>query len=364
MRQLLPTRLYPGRSRVGQPLARLDYPRQAPVFDGVDWFWWPSILRAGRALIRAKPDVVVFQWWTGTILHSYLALAAIARLLRSRVVIEFHESLDTGELRIAWAQAYVRMLFPLMIRLAHGFVVHSEHDRIAIGEHYRLGGRPIVVIPHGPFRQYHDLAPLPPTNASPMSEPINLLFFGVIRPFKGVEDLIEAFDGLSDAEVSQFRLTVVGETWEDWTLPAELIARSPRRERITFVNLYVTDEEVARFFTRADAVVLPYHRSSASGPLHVTMSHGLPVIVTRVGGLVEAAGDYEGVVFVPPKDPAAIRDAIRQIPALRGRRFADPHSWDRTVACYDRLFQTLLPTMTPARGAATAQANHSSCGRV
>jgi glycosyltransferase involved in cell wall biosynthesis len=69
---------------------------------------------------------------------------------------------------------------------------------------------------------------------------------------------------------------VVGETWEGWTLPGEQIARSPRRDRITFVNRYVSDEELDGYLRGADAVVLPYLRSSLSGPLHVAMGYGLP----------------------------------------------------------------------------------------
>ncbi len=73
----------------------------------------------------------------------------------------------------------------------------------------------------------------------------------------------------------RFRLTVVGETWENWTLPAELIAASPHGERISFVNRYVSDAEAAAFYAAADAVVLPYRRGSASGPLQIAMSHGV-----------------------------------------------------------------------------------------
>jgi glycosyltransferase involved in cell wall biosynthesis len=109
------------------------------------------------------------------------------------------------------------------------------------------------------------------------------------------------------------------------------------------VNRYVPDEEVAQFFAAADAVVLPYHRSSASGPLHVAMSHGVPVVVSRVGGLAEAVAEYEGAIQVPPRDPDAIREALGQVIMLRGKRFADPHSWQRSVERYDALFDRLAP---------------------
>jgi len=131
----------------------------------------------------------------------------------------------------------------------------------------------------------------------------------------------------------------VGETWEGWTLPADLIAASPARDRITFVNRYVADAEVDRFFAAADLVVLPYRRSSASGPLHIAMSHGLPVVVTAVGGLVEAAERYSGTTFAPAASPSALSAAISSAAAEKaGRRHTDPSSWEESVAAYGRLF--------------------------
>ena len=66
----------------------------------------------------------------------------------------------------------------------------------------------------------------------------------MIRPFKGLEHLVEAFEAIPESEIAGYWLTVVGETWEGWTLPAERIAASPRRDRITFVNRYVSDAEL------------------------------------------------------------------------------------------------------------------------
>ena len=335
MRQLLPTRFYPGRRRVGKPLAKLDYPSSVPVVDGVDWHWFPTMLRAVALLMRERPQIVVFQWWTGTVLHSYLLLALVSRAVGARVVVEFHEVLDVGELRLAPARWYVRAFSPLLVRLSAGGVVHSDFDRRELRARYSFGRRPLELIPHGPYDQYGE------SPERSKAGPLELLYFGVIRPFKGVEDLIQAFDDLG-GDVSDFRLTVVGETWEGWTLPAERIAKSRNRDRITFVNRYVTDEEVGAFLSAADAMVLPYHRSSSSGPLHLAMAHGLPIVVTAVGGLVEAVAGYEGAVQVPPHDPPAIRDGLVRVRTMRGRRFTDPHSWERTVARYEQLFLRML----------------------
>ena len=112
---------------------------------------------------------------------------------------------------------------------------------------------------------------------------------------------------------------VVGETWEGWTLPLELIERSPYRDDIELVNRYVTDQEAAGYFQRADVVALPYLRSSASGPLAIAQAYGLPVVVTAVGGLVEAAADYTGAVSGPAWQPDDLARGLLAAADLRGR---------------------------------------------
>jgi glycosyltransferase involved in cell wall biosynthesis len=134
-----------------------------------------------------------------------------------------------------------------------------------------------------------------------------------------------------------------------------MIACSPHADLIERVDRYVTDSEVARFFRQADAVVLPYHRSSASGPLHIAMSAGLPVVVTAVGGLVEAVQRYPGAILVPPQDPAALRQALLSLPARRGERYPDPHSWDRTRAQY----RALIGELHQARPGSDETAGHA-----
>jgi glycosyltransferase involved in cell wall biosynthesis len=342
IRQMMPARWYPGRTRVGKPLAAFTYPPGTRVYDGIDWFWLPSMLRAIRLLRQERPQVLILQWWTGTVLHSYLLLALIARVLRIACVIEFHEVQDPGESLIPVAAWYVRRVAPVLMRLARGFVVHNEYDRQALLEHYRMARRPVTLVPHGPYDQYGrpDADPASPS-PSQDGEVCRLLYFGVIRPFKGVEDIVSALELMTPKEVARFELTGVGETWENWTLPGERIAASPYRDRIRFINRYVHDEEVGALFGAADVVVLPYHRSSVSGPLHLAMAQGLPVVVSAVGGLVEATEGYEGAIQVPPRNPAALRQALDAAYELRGRRFTPVTSWERTLEGYGTLFETL-----------------------
>lgn len=339
LRRLLPRFLYPGRRRVGRTNARMTYAQKARVFDGVDWWWGLSLLRAVRFMRSQRSEVLVLQWWTAAVLHTYLALAVAARLQGSRVVLEIHELQDPGEAQFGLARYYGRWGLRQLLRLSRGCLVHSSADLQELRSGFLPSGIRTAVAPHGPFDQYASTIdrgdPAHPAiaavTAAPRPSVVNILFFGVIRPYKGLEDLVSVFNDLSEQEAQQFWLTIVGETWEGCTEPARLIASSRHRDRITFVNEYVPDEVAKAAFEHADIVVLPYRRSSSSGPLHLAMGCGLPAVVTSVGGLPEAARDYDGAVFVPPGDLAELKAGIMQASGLVGKRYRDRRDWSDTI---------------------------------
>lgn len=336
IRKLLPARFYPGRAHVGADLSNLRLADEVEVVDGIDWYWGREAWRALRLLRRQRPQVLVLQWWTAAALHTYLLLTLAAKLLGIAVVIEFHEVLDTGEDRLGWVRRYAASLGPWLFSMSTAFVVHSDHDQKLVEQRYHLGSERITQIPHAGYEHYRD-------TVRPTSSPLGrLLFFGVVRPFKGVEDLIDAIDILAaEGKSSEYQLTIVGETWEDWTLPDRKIAQSMARDRITRVDRYVTDSEASDFFSAADVVVLPYRRCSSSGPLHIAMALGLPVVTTNVGGLPEATGRYAGAILAEPADPRSLADAIRAAAAVKGQRFSGSPTWSDTAAAYSRLMEQL-----------------------
>jgi glycosyltransferase involved in cell wall biosynthesis len=341
LRHLLPRLLYPGKSRVGLKRASMEYSADVSVFDGIDWWWGASLPRALRFLRSRRSKVLLLEWWTAATLHTYLVLALYARLTGMRVVIELHELQDPGEAGLALARSYGRLGLRALIRLAHGCIVHSKSDWQLFETNYGPMDMRVALVPHGPYDQYRDLqetsdpaiaAAISAVRTAPKSDGVvNLLFFGLIRPYKGLEDLLRVFNSLSREEAERLWLTVVGETWEGCTEPASLIAASPHADRITFVNEYVPDEVVGAAFAHADVAVLPYLRSSSSGILHVAMSWGLPTVVTSVGGLPEAANGYAGAIFVPPGDLAMLKEGLMKAATLVGQKFPDPRSWHDTV---------------------------------
>lgn len=352
MRHLIPRRWYPGRQRVGHGVMTYDLAAEVPTFDGVDWWAWPSVPRAVSFLRSQRPDVLILQWWSASVLPWYLVLARQVIRRGGVVVVELHEDVDTGEARVPLVGWFARRGLTALCRRASTLVVHSAWDRDRMSASLGISPVRFRVIPHGPY-PISGAAPgeaTGPPRARPLREPseLTVLFFGTIRPYKGLEHLIRAFEQLRRDLALPWKLVVVGETWEGWTLPLELIESSPYRADIELVNRYVTDQEVAGYFQCADVVALPYLRSSASGPLAIAQACGLPVVVTAVGGLVEAAAGYTGAVLVRPGSPDDLARGLLAAADLRGRMHSAPVTWQAVAQSYADIFAAVVPPAEPA----------------
>jgi len=353
MRHLIPKRWYPGRQRVGHSVMAYDLAAEVPTFDGVDWWGWPSVPRAISFLRSQRPDVLILQWWSSSVLPWYLLLARQAVRDGGVVIVELHEDLDTGEARVPLLGWFARRGLTALCRRASMLVVHSTWDRDRMSASLGIDSVRFRVIPHGPC-PISDATP--GEAAGPLSAPsarerseLTVLFFGTIRPYKGLEHLIEAFEQVRRDFALPWKLVVVGETWEGWTLPLELIEHSPYRDDIELVNRYVTDQEAASYFQRADVVALPYLRSSASGPLAIAQAYGLPVAVTAVGGLVEAVADYTGAVLVRPGSSDDLARGLLAAADLRGGMHPAPVSWQAVAQSYADIFAAVVPPAVPGR---------------
>jgi glycosyltransferase involved in cell wall biosynthesis len=340
MRALIPKVLYPGRARVGADISMHSADQVAPTFDGINWSYLPSVPRALRFASLQDPDVVVLQWWTATSLPAYAAILRWARRRSVPVVIELHEGIHAAEAKFPLVGSVARAALRRLLRRADAYVVHSTYDRDRFCAEFDLDADRVAVVHVATFGV--DVGELE-HHPRRTSDECTVFFFGTIRPYKGLENLVEAFDALPRDDATSWRLLVVGESWEGWREPLDKIASSPRRAEIELVNRYVHDDEIAGFFARADVVVLPYLVSSASGPLHMAMNAGLPVVTTNVGGLAEVAEKYAGAVIVEPGSAPALVGAICEAREMVGREFEDPFQWSVTLAEYESVFSSLAP---------------------
>jgi glycosyltransferase involved in cell wall biosynthesis len=176
------------------------------------------------------------------------------------------------------------------------------------------------------------------------------LYFGAIRPYKGVATLLEAFKAVSRA-VPQSMLLIAGQPWMEWK-PLDTIASDPDLGGRVRTHLgFVPSAEVEQYFAAADVVVLPYtHFDAQSGVAAVALSFGRAMVVSRVGGLVDVVRDSAAVV--PPNDPGALGRAISAVlsdRALQARlerdsmELAGGFGWDeiavKTVAVYESVLK-------------------------
>jgi len=289
----------------------------------------PDMLRYRN--VARSADVVHFQW---------LAVQAVDRFLLPRrpTVLTAHDLLPR-EPRPGQAYAQRRLYGAV-----DAVVAHSEYGRNLLVAELGVDAAKVRVIPHGAFKhltlQRSEL-PLPGELAA-VRAPV-VLFFGLLRPYKGLDVLLDAWRGLEDAE-----LWIVGQP----RMPVEpLRARSPANVR--FVSRYVSDAELPAFFRRSDVVVLPYSRTERfdqSGVLATALAFGKPTVVSDVGGLREVAA-AGAARLIPPDDPGALRDALvtllrdpqeREGLAAGARAAASgPYSWQeaagQTLALYREL---------------------------
>jgi glycosyltransferase involved in cell wall biosynthesis len=279
----------------------------------------PDMLRYRRR--AGSADVRHFQWLPAERIDSYLLPAARPRVLTMHNVIR-REAVDG---RLAQKMDAV--------------IVHTRHGAALLG-----GGENVHVIPHGAFEHLtHQRReePLPPELAA-VERPV-VLYFGVVRPYKGVDVLVEAFRQVEDAE-----LWVVGRPLEVSIEHLRLLAP---RDRIRFVDRYVSDAELPAFFRRADLLVLPHRNVDVSGVLFAGLAFGKAMVLSDVGGFSELVADHGAGRLVPTGDADALAEAITELLADADERHsleqaaataaAGPFSWDRiaeqTAAVYERV---------------------------
>jgi glycosyltransferase involved in cell wall biosynthesis len=189
------------------------------------------------------------------------------------------------------------------------FIVHSEEDRRNL-----LTLKRDAVVRRGYHPTYAEFGGLDESKRearAALGIPAGrrtLLFFGLIRAYKGLQYLIEAMSIVR--EHMDCLLLVVGEFYEDKSKYLDLIERRSLGEHVRVIDRYVPNEEVARYFVGSDVAVLPYVTATQSGIVQIAFGVGTPVITTRVGGLPEAVDDGVTGIVVEPENPAALAAAI------------------------------------------------------
>jgi glycosyltransferase involved in cell wall biosynthesis len=313
---------YRGAARVGNARAR----RLVKLAGHV-----PGMLRyRARA---AAADVVHFQWLT----VQHLDGALLPSRRRGRPLLLTAHDILPREARPGQRAAQRRLY-----RRFDAVIAHSEHGRSRLVEDLGVEPERVHVIPHGVFAH---LAEQPVTDGPLGRPPFTselpvVLCFGLMRPYKGIDVLLDAWRGIEGAE-----LWIAGMPRMDI---AALRAAAPPNVR--FVARFIGDAELPAYFRAASLVVLPYREIDQSGVLFTALAFGRPLLLSDVGGFPEVAATGAARI-VPAGDPAALHGALASLLAdpAELRKMSErallagegEYSWpaiaDRTLALYERL---------------------------
>jgi len=279
-------------------------------------------------------DVVHYQWLTMPTLDAHLLPEKRPRVLAAHYILP-----------PAPSQRQTKVAQRLFSRM-DAIVAHSEHGAARLRDEVGLDPGRVRVIPHGAFDYLTRLPeekPLPP-ELDGAEGPV-ILFFGLLRPYKGLDLLLDAF-----AQVEGAELWIVGNPRMDVEPLRAAAQASPGR--VHFVTRFIEDAEIPAIFRRANLVVLPYRDAEQSGVLYTGLAFGKPMVLSAVGGFPEVAATG-AARLVPPGDVTALASALSELtgdPAARGRlaaaardAAAGPYSWvavaDQTLALYEELTQ-------------------------
>ncbi|HEX7078713.1 MAG TPA: glycosyltransferase [Candidatus Eisenbacteria bacterium] len=335
--RLYPGFLFPGTTQLDRSEAAILPPVPAErILDSLNPFSWR---RAGLRLRAIAPDLLVVPWW-----HPYFgpSLGLASRVARrggrpKRIFlchnVEPHEPTPI-----------LRAMATYGLGAADGFLVHAREEAERLRR--RAKGRPIRVHPHP---SYDVFSASPPAREAArralQASGRVILFFGYVRPYKGLADLLRA---LSIARPDAWdMLYVVGEFYEPRERYQHALDHPALRGKVRVVDRYVANEEVATYLAAADLVALPYRSATGSGIAQVAFGAGLPVIATRTGGLADVVEEGITGFLVPPDDPAALAAAVERFfdegwgPRLAAgvARARGRFTWDALVDALEALME-------------------------
>jgi glycosyltransferase involved in cell wall biosynthesis len=328
---LYPGFIYPGGETTDETAAVPSAPGLT-VRRALRWYDPAGWLAEG---LRLRADVVHAQHWSLPPVPACWTVLAAAGRRGARVVLTIHNTLPHSR-----SPAFVPALKALC-RLADGFILQSKHGVRQAVELLGLPERSVRLIPPGAGpgapagldgRAARRRLGLPP--AAPV-----VLFFGAIRPYKGVDVLLRAF-ALVLGPVPEARLVIAGLPWGGWGRYERLIGELGIAGRVRAFPRFIPEAEVADFFGAADLVALPYtHFDAQSGVGMAALGYGKPLIVSRLGGLADLVSDAR--FAVPAGDAEALADrlalCLREPAGLKrmgddAAERARAFSWERTAA--------------------------------
>jgi len=295
-----PSFLFPGKDQFDHSKSDENFPSKMLINTTSPSTW----RKTAKFIINYNPDVVIFRFWNP---FFGISLGYIAKYLKnnffSKPLISICDNIIPHESFFGASS-----LTKFYLKNIDGFIVQSDIVRNEL-----ISLKPDAKI----IKRFHPIYDIYGEKSSKSLERENLninskhviLFFGIIRDYKGLDILIESINFLKD-KLDDFHLLIVGECYENINKYLSLIKKYNLEHLVTFIDEYVPDKEVSQYFSCSDVVVLPYKTASQSGVLQIAYNFDIPVITTDVGGLSEYIDDGFSGILVEPNSPLKLSEVL------------------------------------------------------
>lgn len=316
-----PGALFPGENDTDPEKCDIKAENVRYVIDSMNPLTWH---RAVKEIARFSPEIVVIPWWTWfwAPCFGYLARALSRRGIEVRFFC--HNVIDHD------AKGWKSRISRWVLRSGDSYVVQAKSEAARL--RLMVGARTIKTHPHPIYSQFPEAQALLPRRAS-----LELLFYGFVRPYKGLDVLLEALAKCQNADV---HLTIAGEFWQGEAETRERVMALKLARQVSIEPRYHSDSETAALFERADLVVMPYRYATGSGVLGLAFHYGKPVIATAVGAFLDIIENGVTGILIPPDDVAALAHAIDAMPKERCegmevavRASAKTLTWESLARC-------------------------------
>ena len=296
-----PEFLFPGKTQYVTPDDEAVPVESESLLDTANPFTYG---KTARAIREWEPDLLVMKYWMSWFAPS---LGHVARHCGCKAVAVLDNVIPHE------AHLVDKPLTKYFLNGCDGFVTMSDSvtgDLLSLRKN-----APYVLLPHPLYSHFGEKLPREEAERKLGLLPgkKNLLFFGLIRSYKGLDILLEAFRELGE----DYQLIIAGEPYGSFDKYQSIIDAIPGRDRIKVFPVYIRDSEVKTYFSAADVTVLPYRSATQSGISSISYHFEVPMIVTDVGGLKSTIGDRGTGIVAPKADPGTVREEIL-------RYFGDP----------------------------------------
>jgi glycosyltransferase involved in cell wall biosynthesis len=271
-KKLYPLWLYPGKSDKEPDIENKNTSAKY-LLDPINPItWW----KTARNIKAQEPDLVVFQWWTTFTGPAYTILSWLIKQKKIKVAFIIHNVLPHEE------GLFDIFLTKLALNSSNFFIVQTPKEKKRLQDLF-----PDAVIEECAHPIYNFSSQKTPSTHEARvkmgldTDEIVFLFFGFVRPYKGLKYLIDAM-GMIKEKGYHPKLIIAGEFWENIDIYHQLIREKNIAEQVIIHDYYIPNEEIELFFTAADCLIAPYTSATQSGSASIALGFGLPMIVTSI----------------------------------------------------------------------------------